>query len=557
MTTSVAKSESGAIEVTGFISCAADPSFTYYYEQYLSHGSSGSTWRIVRHEDGAKFAMKMTCLSNLSPDALMRTEMEVRCLQSMNHFACIRLHDLHCTKGWLFLVLEYCDAGDLLYQLRPLRDARNRLELQPAEVDGVKDGVEIQVGMEEYRVKFILLQLTLGLHYMHVHKKILHRDLKPANVLLSTNGLVKIGDFGLSNAYDTISGDVGRTLCGTPPYVAPELWQRRRYGRAADMWSLGVLLYECMTSRMPFAGRQLEALQRSIIAEDPPPILGEYSAELRDIVQRLLNKEPTDRPDSTTLLRLPYIQRACNEFPQVLEASKVPVQMQSLIFAQIQKQQLPPQRAIDTSISFEGIVEKFKPPQTFVQRRLKLENGMLFIEKCSPSSSSNRHANGVTPTDSARFSSHMSERQCSSDVPVSPPPQQVPPQPSQNNSVPRPSAYARPGQSQAGHSANLSSSVGSVEMPFSTGSESSSSRRRRGCVALSSIYHVECIDRTFLAIRIDDSDFNFFRTSQAEEWRDVLLQALGIAPSKGGPQWAEQHMLARAAEVKEAVGTKV
>ncbi|EPY18995.1 protein kinase [Strigomonas culicis] len=371
--------------------------------------------------------------------------------------------------------------------------------------------------MEEYRVKFILLQLTLGLHYMHVHKKILHRDLKPANVLLCTNGLVKIGDFGLSNAYDTISGDVGRTLCGTPPYVAPELWQRRRYGRAADMWSLGVLLYECMTSRMPFAGRQLEALQRSILAEDPPPILGSYSGELRDLVQRLLSKEPTARPDSMALLHLPYIQRACSEFPQVLEASQVPAAVQSLIFMQIQKQQLPPQRVIDTTLSFEGVVEKFKPPHTFVLRQLRLEGGMLYIEKCS----------ATAPRSTASPTSTVGS-------PLSPPAPA-------GASFSRPSSYSRQGLS-AAPSANVSMSACSTDAPFTTGSESSSSRRRRGCVPLSSIYHVECIDRSFLAIRIDDSDFNFFRTAHAEEWRDVLLRALGIAPAKA----AQPPMVAHA-----------
>lgn len=75
--------------------------------------------------------------------------------------------------------------------------------------------------MDEHIVKYILLQLVLGLHYLHMHCKILHRDLKPANVLLTTHGLVKIGDFGLSKVYDSTTGNVGRTICGTPPYAAP------------------------------------------------------------------------------------------------------------------------------------------------------------------------------------------------------------------------------------------------------------------------------------------------------------------------------------------------
>ena len=78
---------------------------------------------------------------------------------------------------------------------------------------------------KEHEVLFILVQLCLALQHIH-SKKMMHRDLKTANVLLTSSGIVKIGDFGFSRQYeDSLSKDVGTTFCGTPYYLSPELWK--------------------------------------------------------------------------------------------------------------------------------------------------------------------------------------------------------------------------------------------------------------------------------------------------------------------------------------------
>ncbi|CAD2217631.1 Protein kinase domain/Protein tyrosine kinase, putative [Angomonas deanei] len=364
----------GEIEIDNFISLTPQPHCKYYYQCYLSRGATGSTWQIKRYRDDAIFALKINDLSKLKSDeARMRTEMEVKCLEAIDHFACVGMHDTYRTERWLFIVLEYCDAGDLEYQLKNLPGR-------------LLQGEVVVTGMEEYRISFILLQLLLGLHYMHTCRKILHRDLKPANVLLSTNGIVKIGDFGLSNKYDTITGDVGSTICGTPPYTAPELWEQKRYGVAADMWSLGVLLYQCMTGRPPFYGAQLESLRRSILMDAPPPITGDYSEGLQQIVFSLLCKRSRERPTSEELLHLPYVQGVLEKFPTVLKASKVPEEVLRKMMKDIENQLgLVVKYHIDPTITFQGVVEKFKHPDTFVSRHLTLANGYLHIGKVRPS----------------------------------------------------------------------------------------------------------------------------------------------------------------------------
>ena len=108
-----------------------------------------------------------------------------------------------------------------------------------------------------------------GVKYCHDHK-ICHRDLKPENLLLDEQGDLKISDFGLSALYNGNGEDAGRgtllhTTCGTPNYVAPEVLADKGYdGRAADVWSCGVILYVLLAGFLPFDEPTMSALFRKI-----------------------------------------------------------------------------------------------------------------------------------------------------------------------------------------------------------------------------------------------------------------------------------------------------
>lgn len=356
------------IEVRGFVSHTPSAKTRYTYVEYLNQGASGAAWRIVSNADSREYALKVTSLASLTEEQRLRTETEVKCLESVDHFACIRLYDKCRTSTHLYLVLELCNAGDLSYQIRH-RQEQNKAR----DPDGPPKG------MEEHEIKFIFLQLTLGLHYMHVFRKILHRDLKPANVLLTTNGFVKIGDFGLSNVYDTISGNVGQTICGTPLYVAPELWERKRYGTAADMWSLGVLLYEC-TGQPPFSGKQMESLRRSILTEDPPLISDAYSPALRDTIHRLLQKDPDRRPDCATLLDESYLRDAREHFREVLRVGGVAPPLLNKVMSDVVHQLSDlPTYVMDLNVSFETDGQWFRESSFFMPCRLSLRRGELHV----------------------------------------------------------------------------------------------------------------------------------------------------------------------------------
>jgi serine/threonine protein kinase len=150
--------------------------------------------------------------------------------------------------------------------------------------------------------------LARAVHYAH-QRGIIHRDVKPSNVLLTADGTPKITDFGLAKRLDradlhhTQSGEI----LGTPAYMAPEQAQGRVHeiGPAADMFSLGALLYQCLTGRLPFqGGTPLDTLHQ-LLHEDPVPprqLQPTVPPDLEAIVLQCLQKEPARRYASAEAL---------------------------------------------------------------------------------------------------------------------------------------------------------------------------------------------------------------------------------------------------------------
>ena len=142
---------------------------------------------------------------------------------------------------------------------------------------------------------------------------VLHRDLKAANVFLTSRNLVKVGDFGIAKVLEASgpdgSGALARTAVGTPYYLAPELVSGEPYAFKADMWAVGVLLYELIALRRPFEAKTLPHLAMKIVnCEYPPPPSG-YSSELVALVSSLLSRDPAMRPTSQQVCEAPLVRR--------------------------------------------------------------------------------------------------------------------------------------------------------------------------------------------------------------------------------------------------------
>ena len=142
----------------------------------------------------------------------------------------------------------------------------------------------------------VAAQIAEALGYAH-QRGVIHRDVKPANVIVTPSGRVKITDFGIAHLIDSALSDDLRFL-GTPSYMAPERIEGCEIDQRADLFSLGVVLYQLVTRHMPFKGSSVADLTRSI-ARDPPTPPEHYapdiSPELREILMRSLAKDPDKR----------------------------------------------------------------------------------------------------------------------------------------------------------------------------------------------------------------------------------------------------------------------
>jgi hypothetical protein len=137
-------------------------------------------------------------------------------------------------------------------------------------------------------------QLCRALSRAH-QQRIVHRDIKPANILLSRDGRIKVGDFGVARLAEGSTDGAAGTIVGTPRYMAPEQGRGRPTTPATDVYSVGVVLYEMLAGRPPFTGTSVVELAFSHLQEAPPPLSARLPPSLVAIVARALAKDPARR----------------------------------------------------------------------------------------------------------------------------------------------------------------------------------------------------------------------------------------------------------------------
>ena len=211
----------------------------------------------------------------------------------------------------LFIYMEYCGGGDLGMVIRELRKNREyaseefvwRVFSQLVTalyrchygVDAPEPGTDIQ-GQRDLRT--VLKGKTQA-------KMILHRDLKPENIFLLEDQSVKLGDFGLSKLMQ--SHDFASTYVGTPFYMSPEICAAEKYTLQSDIWAAGCIMYELCTHEPPFNAQTHLQLIQKIRKGDFKPLPNIYSKDLGNVIASCLKTNPLQRPDTASLLTIPYI----------------------------------------------------------------------------------------------------------------------------------------------------------------------------------------------------------------------------------------------------------
>lgn len=252
----------------------------YRLDSELGRGGMGTVYRATDLELQREVAVKVLSATAQNSDARERLVREARAAAALNHPHIVTIHDVGESGGFPFLVMELI-AGPRLSQARPT---------------------------DLSRVVGIAVQICAALEHAH-ENNIVHRDLKPDNVLLSgssSTSTVKLADLGLAlPAYGARISRAG-VIVGTAAYMAPEQALGQTVDGRADLYALGVLLYELTTGRVPFTGDDpLTIVSQHVHAPVVPPrvVRSDIPRALETIIVKLLAKDPQQRFNSAAEVR--------------------------------------------------------------------------------------------------------------------------------------------------------------------------------------------------------------------------------------------------------------
>ena len=245
----------------------------YKIERKIGSGGMGEVFLAQDTQLNRNVALKFLPPEYTSDPSIKSKFMrEAQAAAALNHPNIITVYEVAEHQNRSYIVMEYVE-GESLKELIARRDLR------------ISELIDIA------------MQISQGLAKAH-EAGITHRDVKPQNVLVDKDGRARIVDFGLAKLKGEIKITQSGSTLGTISYISPELAQGEQMDRRSDIFSLGVILYEMITGRLPFQGENQAAILRSIINEQPQPLArynNRASQELQRIVSKALSKDKAER----------------------------------------------------------------------------------------------------------------------------------------------------------------------------------------------------------------------------------------------------------------------
>ncbi len=277
----------------------------------LGTGGMGVVYEAYDQKRGELVALKT--MRRVDPTALVRFKQEFRSLADCTHPNLVNLYELFAVDDRWFFTMELVEGTDFVSHVRspasgqasPDRE-RHRPDTEasdgavPARPDGACPG------FDEVRLRDALRQLAEGVEALHRSGK-LHRDIKPTNVLVTSEGRVVLLDFGLTADLES-SGRLGtadRQIVGTLAHMSPEQAGGLPIAAASDWYSVGVILFEAMTGRLPFVGPSQELIVAKQTSRPPSPaeLVPNLPEDLVRLCLDLLARDPAARPTGREVIR--------------------------------------------------------------------------------------------------------------------------------------------------------------------------------------------------------------------------------------------------------------
>lgn len=287
---------------TSLLSLAAALEGRYQVLSELGRGGMGIIYQAYDKQLKEQVAIKLLSpLLSTDPEALERLKREVSLARRVTHPNVIRIHDISEVNGLHYVSMEYFGGVNLKEHLK----RSGSLSL-----------------LNAYQ---ILSQMCGGLEAAHA-QGVVHRDLKSQNVMVGPSGQIKIIDFGLARSVHLEGMTATGLIMGTPEYMAPEQVAGKHVDERADIYALGIILFELLTGRVPFTGDSAIAVGFKQL-KDPPPsprsINPQIPEEVERIILKALEKDPIQRYRTVDEMRREF-ESALPRFAAAASASQLP-----------------------------------------------------------------------------------------------------------------------------------------------------------------------------------------------------------------------------------------
>ena len=289
----------------------------------LGKGAFGEVFLTQKKGHKELFATKrLDRAFSEKPENIKRLQNEISLLKKIKHPNIVALIDLKKTKSHCYIVMEFCNGGDLSGCLKKYKEAYHR-------------------PFPEAIVQYLMRQIVNGLEFLHSNK-IIHRDLKLDNILLSFNSeedkkklnlmkaTAKIIDFGFATKLKESQSNLTYTVLGTPTNMDPQLLRNMEthtrnvqgYDDKADIWSLGTLCYEMLVGHMAFSGTSMQELFQKV-KQGTYTLPSNLSEEVVSFINGMLQKDPNLRLSAKELKKHPFLVKNIQQFKPV-DVRKIP-----------------------------------------------------------------------------------------------------------------------------------------------------------------------------------------------------------------------------------------
>ncbi|CAN8004883.1 unnamed protein product, partial [Ixodes hexagonus] len=260
----------------------------YVFTEKLGQGTYATVFKAY-HKTGARRVVAIKCISksSLTKSATENLLTEIAILKKIKNEHIVELIDFQWNQHFIYLIMEYCSGGDLHRYIRTNKRLRESI------------------------VRKFLQQLAKALQVLQEHN-IAHMDLKPQNILLSSvrTPILKLADFGFAQYLR--AGDFASSLRGSPLYMAPEMLLSDHYDNKVDLWSVGIIMYECLFGSAPYSSPTFEEKLKKI-AHDILSRLVQLpegmavSDSCADLLLRLLERDPDKRINFEEFFTHPFV----------------------------------------------------------------------------------------------------------------------------------------------------------------------------------------------------------------------------------------------------------